>query len=198
VQASHLYAPWIRVPRAAAIYMFWFRRKKKRSKQAATKPGSGMLLSIFALLIGIVAITHYFACIWWVIGTKYLDRVDPGDVDLHVFHWVLYYHGLGVYDLLESGVSIGKQYFFSYYWVACTMSTASRVGVATPKNVEEILFTTLCMLTTLTIYAYVMVRLSPCSTHCAQTATMQVAVHCDTARLLPSMSSHTSDGLCTG
>jgi hypothetical protein len=89
-----------------------------------------MLFRILSLFSGLVAITHYFACIWWIIGTKHLDRVDPNQSDQELSHWVLYYHGLGVYNFLDPGVSISKQYFFSYYWVACAMSTASRVGAA--------------------------------------------------------------------
>jgi hypothetical protein len=51
-------------------------------------------------------------------------------------------------------VPIAKQYVFSMYWMASTLSTASLVGLTTPKNEIEILFTIMSMVTTLTFYAY--------------------------------------------
>ena len=51
-------------------------------------------------------------------------------------------------------VPILKQYIFSMYWMASTLSTASLVGFTTPKNEPELLFTICSMITTLTFYAY--------------------------------------------
>lgn len=57
-------------------------------------------------------------------------------------------------QLAQMQVPIMKQYIFSVYWMASTLSTASLVGFTTPKNEAELLFTILAMLTTLTFYAY--------------------------------------------
>jgi hypothetical protein len=45
---------------------------------------------------------------------------------------------------------------FAFYWAASTLSTAGMVGYTTPKNARELVFVIVCMLITLTIYAYVM------------------------------------------
>jgi hypothetical protein len=63
---------------------------------------------------------------------------------------------MGHETLVGDGVAMHTQYYFSFYWVASTLSTASRVGFSTPKNTTEIAFTIVCMMTTLTVYAYVM------------------------------------------
>jgi hypothetical protein len=53
-----------------------------------------------------------------------------------------------------------KQYLFSMYWMASTLSTASLVGATTPKSQTEITFTIWSTLTTLTVYAYVVGEIS--------------------------------------
>lgn len=68
-----------------------------------------MLLRILTLLTGIAALTHWFACAWWIIGTKYIDRTPPDELAGDIHHWVLYYHGLGVDTLVSANVPIGKQ-----------------------------------------------------------------------------------------
>jgi hypothetical protein len=62
---------------------------------------------------------------------------------------------------------MAKQYMFAFYWAASTLTTAGMVGYTTPKNARELVFVILCMLITLTIFAYVMGVLSPYATPCA-------------------------------
>jgi hypothetical protein len=71
-------------------------------------------------------------------------------------HWVVHYAGLGHATMIDNDTPMLSQYYFSFYWVASTLSTASRVGFSTPKNTIEVVFTIVCMMTTLTVYAYVM------------------------------------------
>jgi hypothetical protein len=53
-----------------------------------------------------------------------------------------------------------KQYIFSLYWMASTLSTASLIGNTTPKNQAELLFTICAMVITLTFYAYGMITMN--------------------------------------
>jgi hypothetical protein len=59
--------------------------------------------------------------------------------------WIYYYSGLGVESIWDDQVSFDKQYLFSFYWAASTLSTSSLVGQATPKNETEVLFTLWCV-----------------------------------------------------
>lgn len=52
------------------------------------------------------------------------------------------------------------QYAYSFYWAASTLSTAGMIGYTTPKNQAEVLFTVVCMLITMTVYAYVLGEIS--------------------------------------
>jgi hypothetical protein len=52
-------------------------------------------------------------------------------------------------------VSVLKQYLLAFYWAASTLCTSGLIGFTTPKNEAELAFTLLCMLATLTIFAYV-------------------------------------------
>jgi hypothetical protein len=67
---------------------------------------------------------------------------------------------------------MAKQYVFAFYWAASTLTTAGMVGYTTPKNARELVFVIVCMLVTLTIYAYVMGVLSPYATPCAAKCTV--------------------------
>lgn len=108
--------------------------------------------------------THIYACVWWYIGT--VGQPSTLDEYEHMFegreewpaHWVYFYVGLGTQELWPNSVAIRKQYLMSFYWMASTLSTSALVGDTTPKNAIEITWTIWCMLTTLTLYAYVMVR----------------------------------------
>ena len=114
-----------------------------------------------------------YACAWWYIGTGWIPGTltelegvpaDRRELAEELFDsqmlserkasWVYFYSGLDTKHLWETSVSIGKQYLFSFYWSACTLSTNSLVGNATPKGAPEVWFTIVCMLTTMTFYAF--------------------------------------------
>lgn len=120
-----------------------------------------------------------YACAWWYIGTvnhpnsvAALQGVpfDQPDLAEMLFDeqplnerpasWIFFYSGLQTKHLWTRTVSIGKQYLFSFYWSASTLSTNSLVGMATPKNAPEVWFAIVCMLTTMTFYAFVMGEIS--------------------------------------
>ena len=52
-------------------------------------------------------------------------------------------------------VPLWKQYLLSYYWGATTLTTQALAGLATPKNATELTFAIVCMVCTMTIYAYI-------------------------------------------
>lgn len=57
-------------------------------------------------------------------------------------------------------VDVIWQYSYSFYWAASTLSTAGMIGYTTPKNQAEVLFSVICMLITMTVYAYVLGEIS--------------------------------------
>lgn len=156
--AHHQGAAWLRLPRVLSAYAL----SRKPGYHASARKAASMLGAIFRLLGLTALVTHFYGCVWWLIGTAQLASSDfvletvPEPLTEEGSHWVFYYSGLGVENLVAPGVSIVTQYSFTFYWVACTLSTAARTGFATPKNMVEVLFTIFCMLTTLTFYAYVM------------------------------------------
>jgi hypothetical protein len=92
--------------------------------------------------------------IWWYIGTvnqphtmTEYERVT-GASEGTPSSWIYYYSGLGEESIWDDHTSIAKQYLFSFYWAASTLSTSSLVGQATPKNQNEILFTVWCVAST--------------------------------------------------
>jgi Ion transport protein len=161
--SDHIYAAWLRLPRLIAPYALM----RKRGIHSSSQKTDSMLIAILRLLSLTALVTHFYACVWWLIGTQHLAATEftieqlPEPYTSEGSHWVFYYSGLGVEHLVGLDVHMLTQYCFSFYWVACTLSTASRVGYSTPKNEIEILFTIVCMLTTLTFYAYVMGALWP-------------------------------------
>jgi hypothetical protein len=112
-----------------------------------------MIIGIVRFIPLILCLTHISACIWWYIGTvnlsheQLMSHPDPtvkwedihGDDETSV--WVHFYSGLGVFELWPDSVAVWKQYIFSIYWTSSTLSCASLVGSATPKNAVEIIFT---------------------------------------------------------
>jgi hypothetical protein len=57
--------------------------------------------------------------------------------------------------LWSCSVPLWKQYLLSYYWGATTLTTQALAGLATPKNATELTFAIVCMVCTMTIYAYI-------------------------------------------
>lgn len=57
-------------------------------------------------------------------------------------------------------VNVIWQYGYSFYWAASTLSTAGMIGYTTPKNQAEVLFSVICMLITMTVYAYALGEIS--------------------------------------
>jgi hypothetical protein len=57
--------------------------------------------------------------------------------------WIYFYSGLGEESIWDDQVPISKQYLFSFFWAASTLSS-SLVGDATPKSVFEIIFAIWC------------------------------------------------------
>lgn len=49
---------------------------------------------------------------------------------------------------------------YSFYWAASTLSASGLVGYTTPKNQGEMIFSIVCMLITMTMYAYVLGEIS--------------------------------------
>lgn len=152
---NHAYASWLRLPKMLRIYrMLQLYRQMGRS--VAHTSVSKRILQLLPLVLGL---THVYGCIWWYIGTvgrrlTYTDHVDLTG------SWIYYYSGLGDQYIWSTNVPIQKQYILSCYWAASTLSTAALVGDTTPKNIAELLFTIWSMLTTLTVYAFVVGEIS--------------------------------------
>jgi potassium channel len=151
------YASWLRLPKMLRIYRL-FRLYQKFQKSVAQ---ASVTVGVLRLIPLILSLTHVYACIWWYIGTvgqphTLEDLVALGSLNSLPKTWVFFYSGLGELHMWTDSVSIVKQYIFSFYWMASTLSTSSLVGNTTPKNATEVLFTIWSMLTTLTVYAYVM------------------------------------------
>lgn len=90
------------------------------------------------------------AGIWWYVGTvhqphtwqQYGELVDPNGMPPP--SWVYHYSGLGHASIWADAVAIGKQYLFSFYWSASTLSASALVGDTTPKNIAEVVVTVGC------------------------------------------------------
>eukprot|EP00892_Ulva_mutabilis_P004253 jgi/Ulvmu1/219/UM001_0223.1 len=149
------YASWLRLPKMLRIYrMLQLYRQMGRS--VAHTSISMRILQLLPLILGL---THVYGCIWWYIGTAGRALAYTDNIDL-TGSWIYYYSGLGDQHVWSSDVPILKQYILSCYWAASTLSTAALVGDATPKNIAEMLFTIWSMLTTLTLYAFVVGEIS--------------------------------------
>lgn len=149
------YVSWLRLPKMLRIYrMLRLYRELGRAVARTSVP-----MGILRLMPLILGLTHLYGCIWWYIGTVGRE-LHLEDTDEPQDSWIYYYAGLGEPHIWMDGVLISKQYIFSCYWAASTLSTASLVGNATPKNMAEIIFTIWSMLTTLTVYAYVVGEIS--------------------------------------
>eukprot|EP00892_Ulva_mutabilis_P004198 jgi/Ulvmu1/214/UM001_0218.1 len=147
------YVSWLRLPKMLRIYRM-LRLYKEMGRSVAPTSVSMGILRLMPLILGL---THIYGCIWWYIGTvgrELSASEQTGD------SWIYYYSGLGHANLWDNSVSITRQYMFSCYWASSTLSTASLVGHATPKNAAEIVFTIWSMLTTLTVYAYIVGEIS--------------------------------------
>lgn len=153
--ANHGYVSWLRLPKMLRIYRM-LRLYRELGKSVARTSVSMGILRLMPLILGL---THIYGCIWWYIGTVGRD-LSHSQIDDPSGSWIYYYSGLGEAQLWIDSVPIIKQYIFSCYWAASTLSTASLVGDATPKNIGEIIFTIWSMLTTLTVYAYVVGEIS--------------------------------------
>jgi hypothetical protein len=139
---------WLRLPKM--IRMYRMLRFYRQLQQSTRRPS--VISGIVRFIPLILFLTHISACIWWYIGTIRMPiaELKSGDPSVkweedHGIHevpvWVNFYSGLGVYELWPDSVGIWKQYVFSMYWTSSTLSCASLVGTATPKNPVEILFT---------------------------------------------------------
>lgn len=149
------YVSWLRLPKMLRIYRMLRLYKEIGRSMKRTHVAMG-ILRMMPLILGL---THLYGCIWWYIGTvgrNLSSSKSTGEAD----SWIYYYSGLGEVNLWDDQVSITKQYIFSCYWASSTLSTASLVGETTPKNKAEILFTIWSMLTTLTVYAYIVGEIS--------------------------------------
>jgi hypothetical protein len=92
-----------------------------------------------------------------VVGNRVVALEPNDESHERLEHWIYYYSGLGCSTIADlEHAHVGLQYFFSYYWCASTLSTAGRVGDATPKNTAEMTFTIVSMIFTALFYSYVM------------------------------------------
>lgn len=149
------YASWLRLPKMMRIYRV-LQLYKEMGRSVAHTRVSMRILQLLPLILGL---THLYGCIWWYIGTVGRVLSYTENVDL-TGSWIYYYSGLGNQYVWSTGVPIQKQYILSCYWAASTLSTAALVGDATPKNIGELVFTIWSMLTTLTVYAFVVGEIS--------------------------------------
>ncbi|GMH42769.1 hypothetical protein BSKO_10688 [Bryopsis sp. KO-2023] len=156
--ASHEYTTWMRIFKLLRLHRLLTWYKKKESDANAD--------SVFArikLLAPIIfGISHIMACVWWYIGTIHLwsTKGDPEAYEIvKNKHWVNTYDGFGMDDVFLEG-NFGQQYLVSFYWITATLSTNGQIGNMYPQNLQELVFTSICMLVTLTVYAYVLGEVS--------------------------------------
>lgn len=150
------YASWLRLPKMLRMYRLlrWYKQLSRSIERTSTIMG---ILRLMPLLLGL---THLYGCIWWYIGTVGRSLSSAAPPDRQLDSWIYYYSGMGEAQIWNDAVPITKQYIFSCYWAASTLSTASLVGDATPKSMPEVAWSIWSMLTTLTVYAYVVGEIS--------------------------------------
>lgn len=152
---NHAYASWLRLPKMLRIYRM-LQLYHQMGRSVAQASVSRRILQLMPLILGLI---HVYGCIWWYLGTVGRAVTFSNGLSL-TGSWIYYYAGLGTEHVWSRNVSIQKQYILSCYWAASTLSTASLVGDMTPKNMPEVLFTIWSMLTTLTVYAFVVGEIS--------------------------------------
>lgn len=149
------YASWLRLPKMLRIYRM-LHVYKRLGHSVSQMSVFQRIVQLMPLVFGLV---HLYGCIWWYIGTVGHVLTPSDDVNLTA-SWIYYYSGLGYQYVWNNDVPISKQYLLSCYWAASTLSTAGLVDAMTPKNMTEVMFTIWSMLTTLTVYAFVVGEIS--------------------------------------
>ena len=92
------------------------------------------ILSLFKLIFRIILLSHIFACLWYFIGTIYLES-----------SWIVHY------ELVSESWVI--RYLRSYYYVCVTMNTVG-YGDLVPQNSLESFFTIIFIYIACGIFAY--------------------------------------------
>lgn len=107
----------------------------------------------------VLAISHILGCLWWYIGSVQLidsEEYNPKDLESH---WIGHYPAYGTTNILQ-GASVFQQYVLSFYWATASLSTNGQIGEANPQTFSEMLFACIIMLTSMTVYVYILGELS--------------------------------------
>lgn len=124
-----------------------------------TKADAGSAGGIRKLAPVVLAISHILGCLWWYIGSVGLmDGEDFNPKDLES-HWIGHYPAFGTTNILH-GASVLQQYCLSFYWASASLSTNGQIGEANPQTFNEMLFACVIMLTSMTVYVYILGELS--------------------------------------
>ena len=146
---------WLRLPKMLRIW------RVQRDANFAQRRNSGVLSTTASLLPMLLGVMHVLACALWLIGRRAKqDRWRTGGNA-----WFDSYIGLSTGDVYTNGKLV-DQYVVSFFWVSTVMSTTSLVGGSPdttnlePANMGEVLFTCLVMVMNLTIFSYLLGKIS--------------------------------------
>lgn len=101
-----------------------------------------------------IGASHVLGCIWWYIGTYHIK--DDSDL---ANHWIGHYEAFGTGNVLKDA-NVLQQYVLSFFWATASLSTNGQIGDSTPKSFTEMMFVCFIMLTSLTVYVYLLSELS--------------------------------------
>lgn len=101
-----------------------------------------------------IGASHVLGCSWWYIGTYKIK--DESDL---INHWIGYYDAFGTGNVFRDA-NVLQQYVLSFFWATASLSTNGQIGDSTPKSFIEMMFACLIMLTSLTVYVYLLSELS--------------------------------------
>jgi CRP-like cAMP-binding protein len=154
--ASYEMCNWLRVNKLCLSYQILLRENINVARQSARN----RLLELF---LGIVALLHSAACIWYYLGTRYKEwqpdyAVSWFEIDKKFYNITQrsYQHRFGLRD----NSTLLDRYLMSAYWVTTTLTSYGIVGDMLPANDGEIIYSMILMVLNVTIFGFLIGEVS--------------------------------------